>query len=77
MSGGIVYASGSATTGRFGDPVALAAAAVIPAGAWFIDAAWTLTAADASTHTMAAGYCLSDGVSCAMSAAGNAIPVGA
>lgn len=74
---GVVYAPGSATTGLYGVPIALAAGAPIPPGQYFIDGAWSITAPGGSVHDMEAGYCVSDGTNATITAAGNAIPLGA
>lgn len=76
MSGGVVFAPGSSTTGRFGTAVALGAGAVIPAGTWYVPGAYTVTSGTA-TVTGSAGYCISDGASVTLTAAGSIIPIGA
>lgn len=77
MSGGVVFAAGSATTGRFGAAVALTAGAIVPAGVWYIPGAFTVTPPGGSAESMPGGYCISDGSSVNITAAGNAIPIGA
>ena len=81
-SGGVVFAGGSPANvllGRYGAPVTLASGAVIPAGAWFLTAAWQIALAGqtGSPFAMAAGYCVSDGANATMTAAGVGIPLGA
>lgn len=73
---GIVFSPDAPLLGRYGTPVAVAAGGVIPTGTWYVDGAWTLTAADGTTHNMEAGYCISDGVSAVLTAAGFAVPLG-
>lgn len=76
-SGGVVFGPGSATTGRFGSAVAVLAGGVIPAGAWYVPGAYVVTGPGPTTVTGSAGYCISDGVSVTLTAAGNIIPIGA
>lgn len=77
VSGGIVFAPGSATTGRFGSPVAITAGAVIPAGMWYVPGGYVVTGPGPTTVTGTAGLCISDGASVTLTAAGNIIPIGA
>lgn len=77
VSGGVVFAPGSATTGRFGAAVALTAGAVIPAGAWYCPASFSVTPPGGSATTIPGGYCVSDGSTVTLVAAGSIIPIGA
>ena len=78
-SGGVVFApaAGVNTLSRFGPPVALTAGAVIPAGAWYVPGAFSVTAQGAAAESIPGGYCISDGVNVTITAAGNVIPIGA
>jgi hypothetical protein len=74
--GGVVFATGSVTLGRYGKPTAFGAGAVIPAGIWILGGGYTVTTGG-STLTCSAGYCISDGVSVTATAATTGVSVGA
>jgi hypothetical protein len=78
-SGGVVYSGGtpSVLTSRFGQPITLAANAVVPPGAYFMTGAFSITPPGGTATAMPGGYCISDGSSVVATAAGTAIPLGA
>jgi hypothetical protein len=83
--GGVVFAKGGGVTlTKYGQPVSLAAGAVIPAGWWVTGGSYTVTqslpvgsTATATVLTCSAGLCNSDGVNVKLVAAGNVFPLGA
>ena len=77
MSGGVVFTAGSTTTGRFGNPVAVAAGGVIPAGVWYAPSAFVVTSPSGATTSCPGGYCISDGTNVTLTAAGSVCPIGA
>ena len=74
--GGVVFAPGTSTLGRYGVGQAVASGAVIPAGTWYVGAGFVITNGTQSV-TCGAGICVSDGVNCTASAALTAIRLGA
>jgi hypothetical protein len=80
--GGVVFAPGGQFTGRFGLPVNFTAGQVVPAGAWFLGVAYTITQNPAPATGTAVeigcdpGFCISDGVSVVAFAAGQGFPLG-
>lgn len=76
--GGVVFAPGTGVNplGRYGNPITLAAAAVIPAGVYFVSGGYTIVGTNGTSYAFEAGLCVSDGVNCTSTAAGVAIPLG-
>ena len=79
MSGGVVYGYGIPPDGlgKYGEAFSIANGAKVPPGVYYVDGTFSITDSDGDAHAHEPGLCLSDGSNCVVTAACEAVPIGA